>query len=164
MLLGWKLLIFMLRTINNPLSLPTTPMLFCVDHWLITHIFIFVESCGYRKGFWSQGWKRLFRLLEKTKCTSNISLQTQKSYPWFLKYFGKIKSNIFTEMGNQGESFWLNRAYKGFCNDKGKWLLIYKWSLWEVSWALSYYNSPHAALNFLAHCRGTQTLVYDMNN
>lgn len=164
MLLGWKFLTFMLRTINNPLSLPTTPMVFCAHHWLITHIFIFVESCCYRKGFWSQGWNRLFRLLEKTKCTSNISLLIQKSCPWLFKYFGKIKSKIFTEMGNQGKSFCLNQAHKGFSNDKGKWLLIYVWSLWAASWALSYDNAPHAGLNFLAHCRGTQPLVHDMNN
>lgn len=103
--LGWKFLTFMLRTINNPFSLPTTPMVFCAHHWLITHIFIFVESCCYRKGFWSQGWNRLFRLLEKTKCTSNISLLIQKAALGFLSILVKLNQRPSLKWATRGKVF-----------------------------------------------------------
>lgn len=148
------------------LTLTHKGTLSCVDHQLITHIFIFIESCCYRKGFWSKGWNGLFRLLKKTKRTSKVSLLTQKSYPWYFTCVGKMKSNIFTEMGSEGEKcFCLNQADKGFSLMKKENGCSFVCDiLWKASRALSYYNSPQASLNFLAHCRGMQPLVHDMNN
>lgn len=55
----------------------TNGTLSCVNHRLITHIFIFIESRCYRKGFWSKGWNGLFRLLKETKYTSKVNPLTQ---------------------------------------------------------------------------------------
>ena len=77
-----------------------------------------------------------------------------------------MKSNILTEMVNEGQKcFCLNQADKSFfLMKKENGCSFVQDTLWKASRALSYCNFPQASLNFLAHCRGMQPLVQDINN